>query len=183
MPTHQNITIYTLTGLLILIVLAILLANMGLFGKDASQSALATWGPAGALANIVALYVYLVKRIFPEKSARRLSLIIVPPKEPEELQHLDLARIHWEDNQCYIKGDNWQENVKLVLNEKTGTYSVHIGENVINKIRYEDPLELSLKDKKGNKWAVRSFFLLTRELPLLLIEDLSKIQQDYGEEY
>lgn len=113
---------------------------------------------------------------------RSLSLIIVPPERPSELRNLDLSRVQWETEECYLTGEDWSEKVKLVRSQFTNTFIVHISASVMNKINYEEPLELSLKDKKGNRWAVESFYLLRKELPLSVIKDLTKIQQDYGEE-
>ena len=61
------------------------------------------------------------------------------------------------------------------------TFRVNIPHKLLEKVR-EESITLDLKDRKGNRWEVRSFYLYENLLSLSLVESAEKVIQDYGEE-
>ena len=173
-----------LSFLVIITVLAIPSANLGLFGKDAGESTLAKWGPAGALAEIIGLYVFVARIIFAGRKSIRYSLLIASPKS---MPNLDIGKIEWDEGECYIinsKLKDEKERVRLLPSLVGPTLRVHIPQHIIDIIfrNREEPIELKLRDRKGNSWEVKPFYLFENVQNLSLLEDPHKIIQDYGEE-
>ncbi len=179
--TQQYFILIPLSLLVIITVLAVLGANLGYFGNEAIESTLAKWGPAGALAQIIGLYIFIGKAIFSKKRAVKYSILIAPPIK---LQNLDILDIDWDNNECWAVVSNLQERIKLVPSMVGSTFRVHLPKKIISFIskNSDEPIELRLKDRKGNEWAVKPFFLYENLQNLTILEDLDKIIKDYGEE-
>ena len=85
---HKNI-IFVLLSLIVLIVVAVIAANLGYFGQEAIQSRFAEWGLGAALAAIIGLFSYLIKMVFKsdlerEIVSRAYSLTIVSAGKIQE---------------------------------------------------------------------------------------------------
>jgi hypothetical protein len=109
----------------------------------------------------------------------KYSLLIGPP---ESMPQLDITLIEWDDDQCYLISNKLRENVALVPSRVGPSYRVQISENILKKISVDEAVFLELKDKKGNQWKVKRFYLFENLLPLSAVESREKIIQDYGED-
>src|SRR5260370_25600247 len=102
MGKPQNIILFTLSGLVILTVVAILSANLG-FPPGAQQSQLAKWGPAGVLVEIITLFGFVAKALFGKRYDKRYdkpSLVIGPPEKPPAMREFDITRIGSTKRKC-----------------------------------------------------------------------------------
>lgn len=108
----------------------------------------------------------------------KYSLLIGPP---ERLPNLDITLINWDNDGCFLISGNLREPIRLVPSRKGPTFSVNAPPKVLNKVK-DEALALELKDRKGNRWEVRSFYLYENLLPLSLVESKEKIIQDYSQE-
>jgi hypothetical protein len=77
MNRPQYLVLIVLTLLVVLTVLAVLAAGLGYFPN--AKDSLTKWGPAGALVQIIALFVFVTKSLF-SKAGARVSLLLGPPR-------------------------------------------------------------------------------------------------------
>lgn len=175
---QQNIILFTLSGLVVITVLSIIVANLTPIGPGSANSTLAKWGPAGALAEIIGLYVFVAKTVFSKKGSK-CSLLITYPKS---MPNLDITSIEWKE--AKIIGTNLNKTVKLVPSRAGPTFGVHLTKDIIQILNNhsEDPIELKLMDKKENNWEVKPFYLFENMQHLSLLSDPQKIMRDYGDE-
>ena len=113
----------------------------------------------------------------PQKETR-YSLLIGPP---ENLRSFDITLINWDNDACFLVCGGSKEKIGLVRSRVGPTFRVNIPYKLLEKAR-EEAIALDLKDRKGNRWEVRSFYLYENLLPLSLVESIEKIIHDYGEE-
>lgn len=181
MSRAKYIILLTLAGLVILTVLAILGANLGFF-PGAQQSQLAKWGPAGALAEIIALFSFVAKFIFAKPSFKS-SLVLGPPQKPPTMREFDISRIQWTSDKCFVLyGQNKRKRIKLVPYRTGAGFRVLLPEGVLENATDDDPLELDLTDKKGNRWCVEPFLPAENVLHLSVVEEIDKLVADYQDE-
>jgi len=109
---------------------------------------------------------------------QKYSLLIGPP---ENLRDLDITLINWDGDNCFLISGGLKEKINLIRSKVGPTFRVNIPPSTLDKIK-EDVIALELKDRKGNRWEVRSFYLYENLVPLSLVESRTKIIQDYGEE-
>lgn len=182
MSRAHYIILLTLSGLVILTVLAILGANLGFF-PGAETSSLAKWGPAGALAEIIALYVFVGKAVFGTRPSGKPSLVIGPPERPASIRDFDIRRIQWAHDKCFVVyGENKRRPIKLVRHRTGDGFRVLLPDGLLEAIGNEDVLELELKDTKGNRWYVEPFLPNENLLRLSVGEDVKKIIAEYAVE-
>jgi energy-coupling factor transporter transmembrane protein EcfT len=112
----------------------------------------------------------------PQKEAK-YSLLIGPP---ENLRNFDITLINWDKSACFLVCGKLKEKIALVRARVGPTFHVNISYKLLEKVK-EEAITLDLKDQKGNRWEVRSFYLYENLLPLSLVEDIKKIIQDYGD--
>jgi hypothetical protein len=112
----------------------------------------------------------------PERETK-YSLLIGPP---ENLRNLDVTLINW-DEQCFLVARRVREQITLVRSRVGPTFRVEIPPKLVQKVK-DEPVALELKDRKGNRWEVESFYMFENLLPLSLVESKQKIIRDYGEE-
>lgn len=64
------------------------------------------------------------------------------------------------------------------------TLRVHLPDKVIDILNdnFEEPIELTLKDKKGNEWTVKPFYLFENIQRLCISGDENRIIEDYGDD-
>jgi hypothetical protein len=130
-------------------------------------AAMAVWKPSSLMGKV------------PRGDTRSsLNIILGPPKD---LPNLDLSAISWNDEDCYLMCGTKKYQISLVRSRFGPTFQVRIDSELMAQLP-DDVLGFSLKDSKGNRWAVERFFLYDHLLPLSLVEDKSKIIKDYGEE-
>jgi hypothetical protein len=182
MSRPQYVILLTLAALVILTVLAILSANLGLFGIDAQKSQLARWGPAGALAEIIALFSFVAKLIF-GKQGGKFALLLGPPEVPDSMKNFDITRIHWAQKDCFVLyGQRSRERVKIVPSRIGRGFRVQFPEGLSSRINPEEALELQLLDSKGNQWYVKPFLPFENVMPLSVVASLEKLASDYGDD-
>lgn len=177
MRTSQLIILATLSGLVVLTVVAVLAANFGLLGPEAAQSPLARWGLAGVLGELVALYVLIGRLVFEKR--REITVEIGPPRE---LPNLDISQIEWVKQDCFL--ETWEGtkvSIGLVPSQVGPSLRVELPTNVGNILATDKYVELMLKDKKGNTWQVKPFRTWETLRPLAICKPLEKIIRDYGE--
>jgi hypothetical protein len=163
-------------------VLAILSANLGLFGLDAQRSQLARWGPAGALGEIIALFSFVAKIIFGRQSGR-FALLIGPPEAPQNMRNFDITRIQWVQKDCFVLyGQKSRERVKIVPSRIGRGFRVQFPEGLAGRINPEEALELQLMDTKGNEWHVKPFLPFENVMPLSVVAPIQKLTRDYGDD-
>lgn len=181
MSRPHYIILLTLSGLVILTVLAILSANLG-YPAGAEHSQLARWGPAGALAEIIALFAFVAKTIFGKPSGKP-SLVIGPPERPANMREFDISRIRWLPDECFVVyGQNKRKRIKLVRHRVGQGFRVLLPDGLLETIGNEDVLELELKDAKGNRWYVEPFLPNENVLRLSVGEDVNKLVAEYAGE-
>jgi hypothetical protein len=144
-------------------------------------------GMIGLLFSVIAIVAFLLysgrgqallARSGEAVKSSRYSLLVGPP---EDMPDLDIAVIDWDDGECFIIGTKLREPVRLVPTRVGPSFRVQIPQGVLDNLEPEDSLELQLKDKKGNHWRVRRFFIFENLLPLLWAEERYTVRQAYGE--
>jgi hypothetical protein len=175
---RRDIILWTLVFTVVLTVLAVLAAALG-FIQSEQAALLAKWGMVGVLGEIIALFVYVSKWTLRE---RKPSLILVAPRIPPSLRHLDIARIDWSRDSCYIVFGSVRERIQLIPDPIGSAFRVQIPDGVMEKLKDDDVLELQLLDTKGNSWHVRPFLLFQSQLSLSTHAKIDKIISDYGDE-
>ena len=113
-----------------------------------------------------------------QRSETKYSLLIGPP---DNLRNLDITLISWDNNGCFLVSGELKERISLVRSRVGPTFRVSIPPKVLQKVK-DEVISLELKDNKGNRWEVRSFYLYENLMPLSLVESMTKIIDDYGEE-
>jgi hypothetical protein len=176
MNRPQYLVLVALTVLVVLTVLAVLGAGLGLF--PAAKDSLTRWGPVGALAEIIALFGFVTKALFSKQTGHRLSLLLGPPME---LRDFDITRIQWADKDCTVRAGKKRQPVTLVPSRAGGSFRIQLPNGFLESIDSQQPIELLLRDDKGNRWCVRPFFPSENMVPLFLLESEQKIIADYGD--
>jgi hypothetical protein len=176
MSRPQYLVLVVLTLLVVLTVLAVLAAGLGFF--PAAKDSLTKWGPAGALAQIIALFVFVTKSLFSKPTGSRVSLLLGPPKE---LPDFDVTRIQWEEENCIVRSGRSKKRVTLVPARAGGSFHIQLPRGFLENMEDGQTMELSLKDVRGNRWTVRPFFPSENMVPLFLLESEEKIIADYGD--
>jgi hypothetical protein len=113
-----------------------------------------------------------------EPTKQKYSLLIGPP---ENLRDLDITLISWDGDGCFLLSGDLKEKISLIRSKVGPTFRVNLPQAILDKIK-EEVIALELKDRKGNRWEVRSFYLYENLVPLSLVESRSKIIEDYGED-
>jgi hypothetical protein len=176
MNRPQYLVLIALTVLVVLTVLAVLAAGLGLF--PAAKESLTKWGPVGALGQIIALFIFVTKILFSKQDGRRVSLLLGPPTE---FPDLDITRILWSDEECLVRAGKRRQRVTLVPARAGGSFRIQMPNGFLESVDSQQPIELLLKDAKGNRWCVRPFFPSENMVPLFLLETEEKIIADYGD--
>jgi hypothetical protein len=113
-------------------------------------------------------------------TGRKFSLIIAPPED--KLRNLDITKINWDSEQCFLVCPPLREKISLVNARVGPTFRVEIGQRILDRV-IDQPVRLELRDRKGNAWEVKSFYLFENPVHLSS-NDPDKIERDYGgEEY
>jgi hypothetical protein len=109
--------------------------------------------------------------------ARTYSLFVSFPTV-----NLNVADIEWDNDHCFVIGQGaaWQEKIALVPSQVGPVFEVKLGRDILEKVS-DQAVELRLRDKKGNDWKVKSFYLFQNTRPAIP-EAPQKILQDYGDE-
>ena len=111
----------------------------------------------------------------------KYSLYIGPPIVTAlNPQHL-MSRIEWDNDHCFLVSAGIKEKISLMPSISGQTFEVELEPRTVEKIKNQ-PIELTLKDKKGNAWKVRHFYLLRSLQSLSFVESPEKIASDYGDE-
>jgi hypothetical protein len=167
--------------LLVLVVEALLFA----LAKSSAQTnnALVGWmiGIIVLLIVVVTLLAFFrLEALTGIKPTRQLSysLHVGPPKEPP---NFDITIIDWDDSQCFIYVGNNRRKVSLVASSVGASFQVKIEDGTVSTLADGRPVRLELKDQKGNRWRVKSFYPFEKVLPLTPVEDVSKIINDYSQ--
>jgi hypothetical protein len=111
-------------------------------------------------------------------NSSRYSLLVGPPEDTPEF---DIAIIEWDDSECFIVGTRLKEQVTLVPSRVGPSFQVHIPQRILDNLAPEDPVELQLKDKKGNRWRVKRFFILQNLVRLSWGDERTRIFKAYSE--
>lgn len=120
----------------------------------------------------------------PTLTAVNYSLYIGPPEKIKDINVKSLMRdIEWDNENCYLVNNalGLREKISLMPSISSESFEVEIERKIAERIRNR-PVELDLKDKKGNSWKVRAFYLFRSLQPLLPVESPEKIAADYGED-
>lgn len=108
----------------------------------------------------------------------KYSLLVGPPAK---LPNLNVTLINWDNDACFLVYGDLKEKIALVPSRIGPTFRVNIPPKLLERVE-NDAVALELRDKRGNRWEVRNFYLYENLLPLSLCENVEKIIQDYGEE-
>jgi hypothetical protein len=112
-------------------------------------------------------------------STSPISLLVGPPKN---LANLDITRIRWDPEHCFVVGERFQEKIALVPSRVGPTFKVHFKDALLSKVAASQIVGFELMDMRGNRWTVREFYVFENVVPLEMGEPLEKIVADYGEE-
>ncbi len=167
--------------LAILIVQALLGIIIGISGIDQERRVQLIWGMLGVIAFLILLVAFLAyyRPDSLNPRGRQLSLLIGPP---EKLPNLDITLVDWDLNNCFVQTPHINASVSLVPSRVGPSFRVQFPPSFLDRLGDQDWLELDLKDKIGNRWKVRRFFVFENLLPLTLVEAIEKIRSDYGSE-
>jgi hypothetical protein len=110
------------------------------------------------------------------------SLYVGAPPSVKNINVQSLMRnIEWDADECYLVCDALREKVALRPSIGGPTFEVEIRREIVERVKNR-PVQLDLKDKKGNVWKVKTFYLFRSLQPLSLGETPDKIERDYGDE-
>ena len=163
---NQKIILYTVSGLTILTVITVLAANIF---PNLSNDIIRMWGLGAVLAEIIALFVFMVKTTLKQKNVNIFLTI------PEELQMYS-NNILWDNSNCFAISGEIKENIQLLKVDTGGLgYRVHFNKELTKKIHDMEIIEFDLKEQNGNKWRVGPFYMYdrTRNLEYLETEKLN----------
>ena len=179
MNSAQKAILYLLSGLVCITVLAVLGANVGMFGDNKIVANFAQWGLGAVLAEIVGLFVLIVRSNVFSSAATPYTLVI---SGANKLENFDITQIRWDESQCFVKFGEEAEKVQPVLSTVGPALEVRLSPQIVTKIRTDEPIELSLADIKGLIWEVRPFFLYQSQLKLSPSANRSDIIAAYGDD-
>lgn len=164
----QKFLLFTVAGLTILTVLAVLFSNLFEMGDINFRK----WGLAAVLAEIVGLFVLIVKMSF---KSRQINVFLAMPDELKEYTN----SINWDSNSCYIVLSGKKEKVKLTKSDVGPGFKVYFNQDLLGQIFESEILEFELMELNGNKWRVGPFNLndFTRNLEFLE-KDISIVNYD-----
>jgi hypothetical protein len=155
-------------------VAAVLAANLGWVEDSETQRNFAKWGMAAVLAELVALFVFMARKVFASDS--QVSIEISPaPNFPM----LDPSRLFWTEGKCVLRTDKVTFPVRLVRSVIGQTWKVHIPRNVADKIADTDLYEFRFVDQHGNEWAAGPILKDVYVIPLQSL-DANKIQTSHA---
>jgi hypothetical protein len=110
------------------------------------------------------------------------SLYLGAPPSIKNINVQSLMRnIEWDSNECYLVSGTLREKITLRPSIGGPTFEVVISQEIVERVKGQ-PIELDLKDRKGNTWKVKTFYLFRSLQPLSLGESTDKIESDYGDE-
>jgi hypothetical protein len=109
----------------------------------------------------------------------RYSLILTAP---DRLPNLDVTLIDWDVDGCFLVDGSKKYPVTPVPSRVGPTFEVVLPLRLLDELPKTESVELSLRDRKGNHWRVKRFYLFQTVLPLALGEEVQKIMEDYGGE-
>jgi hypothetical protein len=115
----------------------------------------------------------------PVTGVAAISILIGPP---ENLPNFDISRIDWKFTECFLLAANRRHTIKLVPSRIGSSYRVQLDGDVQKLIKPNESIEMELKDQKGNRWMVKSFFPLETLVPLTAVEKKEKLIADYSDE-
>jgi len=169
--------------LVVLIVEGLMLYELrGSQGADADRL---TWAMLGLLVFMV-LIVASIAIFRPEAlggtrpSIKSKSSLLITG--PESLPTLDITNIEWDDDQCFLVANKLRAGITVVPARVGPAFRVEIPSDILGRLSLEFPVSLDLRDRKGNRWKVRPFFLSENWLRLTVVENIAKIVEDYSEE-
>jgi hypothetical protein len=110
----------------------------------------------------------------------KYSLLIGPPTE-DEWKNLEITNIDWNNDECFLVSGNLKARITLVRAKIGPTFRVDIPTKILEKVK-DKAIFLDLKDLKGNRWEVKSFYLYENLLPLAVVESKARIIRAYGDE-
>lgn len=157
--------------LILLTVLAVLAANMGWLDGTPQVEAFAKWGLGVVLAEIMALFVFVTRNVFRQPT---YSLML---SAPTDLPGLDVMRISWDRDKCFVSYGDKKVNVKPAF--EGVNFEIRLPPKIIDKITDTDAVEVELVDKKGNRWVTQSVFLFRRTMSLIYLESRETIIKSY----
>jgi hypothetical protein len=169
--------------LVVLIVESILGILVG-FGEVGEKTVLIKWMfiLIFVLVGIVAALAFFrpeaLSGIRYQSSNIKYSLLV---GQPENMPSFDITLIDWNEDECFVVCTNLREKIALIPSRVGPSFRVHIPGNVLDKIKTDEAISLELKDRKGNRWKVKPFYLFENLLPLSVVGEQNKIIQDYGE--
>lgn len=177
MDSTQKTILYLLCGLVGITVIAVLGANLELFGKGEIVAEFAKWGLTAVLAEIVGLFVLIVRSNVFASATAPYTLVI---SGADELEGFDITRISWDENQCFVRFGERSVNIRPALSAFGPAFEIRLSPEIAAKFPTDEPIELSLVDVNGLAWEVRPFFLHQRQLKLAPLASPNDIVATYG---
>ena len=105
----------------------------------------------------------------------RHSVFIGPPASNPKL---DITRINWNKDACFIVGEDFREKIFLVPTGIGPTFEIRISEQTLKKLK-ERFVRLELADDQGNLWRVDGFFWFQNIKSLIAPEQINVPEEDY----
>jgi hypothetical protein len=155
----QKLLLYTITVLTVLTVIAVLFSNLFEFGDLGFRK----WGLAAVLAEIIGLFVLIVKTSFKQKQINIFFAV------PDNL-HYYANNLSWDNNCCFIILGERKEKIKLTKTDIGPSFKVHFSADILCQLMEFEIFEFELKELNGNKWRVGPFNLYDRTRNLECLE-------------
>jgi hypothetical protein len=145
--TERSVVLTVFLALFAFTVVCVIGANVGWFGQAAITSALATWGLAAVIGELVAGTVYMAKSYYPQ-NRMKISLDFMP---------LDSGAVDLDADNCKfeIREDgNFVSSGKVAVAFTKGGWECALPANLTP----DQVVTLKLCERQGKKWEVKSFY-------------------------
>jgi len=161
---------FTLAVLIVEAILALLIP-----GATDYQRNVLIWGMLGTVA--VLILIVSVTAVFRSPHGRPYSLLIGPS---DVLRHFDITLVDWDEKSCYLVGQTVRELITLVPIRGGRGFRVELANGSLSDLSPHQSYRCELRDKLGNRWTVKPFYLFENLVPLVPAEAIEKIVSDYG---
>jgi hypothetical protein len=111
-------------------------------------------------------------------SDRTYSVVI---SAPTSLADLDIERIAWDREKCYLCYGNRKEKINPVFGAVGLGLEVRISSPVLDAISHTEPVDLQFVDRLGFRWEVAPFYIYQRTVRLRCLSKEREVILAYGD--
>lgn len=141
---NQKILLYTIIILTVLTTVAVLISNL----FETGDTNFREWGLAAVLAEIIGLFVIIVRSSF---KGKEIAIFLAVPENHSR-------SINWDYENCFLISGQQRERIGLTIPGIGPGFRVHFDQDVLSKNEH-GIVEFELRELNGTRWRVGPFNL------------------------